>query len=128
MLLLSLGALCEEGIAGEAGQLSPSSQHLTVGPAPAEGKMWLPPGFMDQWEQHSSGAVWVLLLKVFCLFLQPLLLLSPKSCTFLAAKSSGSLSPALSVTEPAQRQNPCRMGCAEWQNQHKSRIPAERMC
>lgn len=84
-------------------------QHLTLGPAPAMGETWLPAGFMDQWEQHSSGGVWALLLKVFCLFLQPLLLLSPKSCTFLAGKSPGSLSPALSVT----------------QNQHRGRIPAE---
>lgn len=94
------------------GRHSPSSKHLTLGPAPAEGEMCLPPGFMNQREQHSSGGVWALLLKVFCLFLQPLLLLSPKSCTFLAVKSPGSLSPALSVT----------------QNQCKGRNPAEWMC
>lgn len=53
------------------GRHSPSSKHLTLGPAPAEGEMCLLPGFMDQREQHSSG-VWALLLNIFCLFLQPL--------------------------------------------------------
>lgn len=102
----------KQTLAGEPEQHSPSSKHLTLGPAPEEGEMGLPPGFMDQWEQHSSGGVGTLLLKVFCLFFQPPFLLSPKSCTFLAVKSPGSLSPALSVT----------------QNQHSSRIPAGWLC
>lgn len=102
----------EQRIPGEAGQHDPISKHFTLGPAPAGGESWLSPGFMDQWEQHSSRGAWALLLKVCCLFLQPPFLFSPKSCTFLAVKSPGSLSPALSVT----------------QNQHRGRISAEWMC
>lgn len=93
------------------GRHSPSSKHLTLGPA--DGEMCLPPGFMDQREQHSSEGVWALLLKVFCLFLQPFFLLSPKSCTFLAVKSPGSLSPALSVNQNQHKGEFLQNGCAE---------------
>lgn len=60
---------------------------------------------------NSSGGVWAFLLKVFCLFLLPPFLLSPKSCTFLAVKSPGTLSP-VSYNRIL----------------HRGRIPEEWMC